>query len=69
MALESLSGGLDPLLWAKKPRSQTALDFVRRGAAGNTGLMEILQRNIADGICTDDGKLLRRWDGVQWVSV
>ena len=62
-------GELDPHLWAKKPRSQTALDFVRRGAAGNTDLMEILQINIADGICTDDGKLLRRWDGSQWVSV
>lgn len=69
MALESLSGGLDLLLWAKKPRSQTALDFMRMGAAGNADLMEILQRNIADGICTDDGKLLRRWDGSQWVSV
>lgn len=69
MALESLSGGLDPLLWAKKPRSQIALEFVRSGADGNTGLMEILQRNIVDGICTDDGKLLRRWDGLQWVSV
>ena len=69
MALESLSGGLDPLLWAKKPRSQTALDFMRMGAARNTALMEILQRNVADGICTDDGKLLRRWDGSQWVSV
>ena len=69
MSLESLSGCLDPLLWAKNPRSQTALDFMRRGAAGNTELMEILRRNIADGICTDDGNLLRRWDGLQWASV
>jgi len=26
-------------------------------------------QHIDDGICTDDGKLLRRWDGLQWVSV
>ena len=51
MALESLSGGLDPLLWAKKPRSQTALDFVRRGASGRRAATlcfpELL--NIAEG--------------------
>lgn len=69
MALESLSGGLDPLLWAKKPRSQTALDSVRRGSADNADLLAILQKHIADGICTEDGKLLRRWEGLQWVSV
>jgi hypothetical protein len=69
MVLESLSGGLDPLLWARNPRSQTALDSVRRGSAGNADLLAILQKHIADGICTEDGKLRRRWEGLQWVSV
>lgn len=70
MALESLSGGLDPLLWAKKPRSQTALDYVCRGAAeGNADLKSILEKLIADGVCTDKGRLLRRWDGIGWVQV
>jgi len=69
MALESLSGCLDPLAWARNPRSQTALDFVRLGSAGNTDLLKILEKHIADGICTEDGKLQRSWDGLQWVSV
>lgn len=69
MALESLYGDLDPLLWAKRPRSQTALDFVRRGSAGNTDLLDIIQKHVADGVCDENGKLLLRWDGVLWVSV
>lgn len=69
MALESISANLDPLLWARKPRSQTALDFVRRGASGNNELSAILQQHIADGVCTDSVDLLLRWEGCQWVSV
>ena len=69
MALDSLCVDLDPLLWAKRPRSQTALDFVRRGSAGNTDLLEILQKHIADGVCDENGKLLMKWDGLRWVSV
>lgn len=69
MALESISANLDPLLWARKPRSPTALDFVRRGASGNKELSAILQQHVADGVCTENGDLLLRWDGFQWVSV
>ena len=70
MALESLSGVLDPLLWAKRPKSQTALNFLRNGCdEGDARLQEIVRQHIADGVCTDDGQLLRRWDGLQWVSV
>jgi hypothetical protein len=61
---------LDPLLWAKRLESQTALNFLRKGCAeGDSRLQEIVRQHIDDGICTDDGKLLRRWDGLQWVSV
>lgn len=69
MALESLSECLDPLLWARNLRSQTALDYVRRGSADNADLLAILQKHIADGICTENGNLLLRWEGFQWISV
>lgn len=68
--LKPITENLDPLLWAKKPRSQTALDYVRRGAAeGNADLKAILEKLIVDGVCTDKGSLLRRWDGIGWVQV
>ena len=61
---------LDPLMWAKRIKSQTALDFLRKGCAeGDSRLQEILRQHIADVVCTEDGRLLLRWDGMQWVSV
>lgn len=63
--LKPITENLDPLLWAKKPRSQTALDYVRRGAAeGNADLKSILEKLVSDGVCTDKGRLLLRWDGI-----
>lgn len=68
MSLECASGGLDPLQWSRRPKSQTALDCARRGAAeGNAALQSILADLVERGICTQDGRLLQRWDGLAWV--
>ena len=69
MALESLSGGLDPLLWAKKPRSQTAINLLSDGAkAGDKRLADILAGHVRDGVCDANGTLLRVWSNGQWVA-
>lgn len=61
---------LDPLLWAKKPKSQTALNLLRTGAnEGDARLVEILSAHVRDGVCDESGKLLQRWDGLRWVSL
>ena len=61
---------LDPQMWARRIKSQTALYFLRKGCAeGDSRMQEIVRQHIADGICTEDGRLLRTWDGMQWVSV
>lgn len=69
MALNPLSDDLDPLLWAKKPRSQCALNLLRSGAVeGNKALAEILSGHVRRGVCNDQGKLLMRWRDGAWVS-
>ncbi len=61
---------LDPLLWAKKPKSQQALDLLAAAAKeGDTTLVGILARHVRDGVADDKGKLLARWDGLRWVSL
>lgn len=63
-------GGLDPLLWAKRPKSQQALDLLTAGAkGGDERLSAILEKHLADGVCNEAGKLLMRWDGVTWISL
>lgn len=61
---------LDPLLWAKKPKSQQALDLLTAGAKElDARLVEILTGHVRDGVCAESGNLLVRWDGMQWVSI
>lgn len=61
---------LDPLAWAKRIRSQTAMDFLMKGCSeGDSRLQEIFAGVVSDGVCTKQGKLLRRWDGIGWVQV
>jgi len=31
-------------------------------------LRAILEEHIANGICSEAGRLLKRWDGEQWVQ-
>ncbi len=68
--MKAAAGELDPLLWAKKPKSQQALDLLRVGAKEFvSGFPEILAGHLRDGVCNEAGKLLLRWDGLQWVSI
>lgn len=70
MALNPISEDLDPLLWAKRPRSQCALSLLRTGAAEGSGeLATILSSHVRDGVCDESGKLLMRWGGLRWVSL
>lgn len=60
---------LDPLLWAKKPRAQAAIDLLISGAKeGDSRLAEIHAKHRGDGVCDEGGRLLLRFDGVSWVS-
>lgn len=69
MALNPISEDLDPLLWAKRPRSQCALSLLRTGAAEGSGaLATIFAGHLRDEVCDEHGKLLLRWDGLRWVS-
>jgi hypothetical protein len=61
---------LDPLLWAKRPKSQSAMDLLIRGVkqGGDPRLAEIYSGHLSDGVCDESGNLLRRWDGLRWTS-
>ncbi len=65
-----LNDDLDPLGWAKRPKSAYALHAVIETAkVGDPRFMAILEKLVADGVCTEAGKLLLRWDGMQWMWV
>lgn len=67
MGIEAAFGDVDALKWAKRPRSQTALDLLTAGAKdGDSRLAEILAVHVRDGVCSESGKLLQRWDGLAW---
>ena len=57
----------DPLLWAKRPKSQKAMDAVIDGAKRNDSLRQILADLKAANICNEAGKLVKRYKGQgQW---
>lgn len=68
--MKAAAGELDPLLWAKKPKSQQALELMATGAKeGDARMAEILAGHVRDGLCTESGNLLVRWDGMRWISL
>lgn len=61
----------DGLLWAKRPKSQAALNAVfdaKKNHRRFPALASVFDQLVADGISTPDGMLLKRWDGCQWVG-
>ncbi|MCM8595136.1 hypothetical protein [Accumulibacter sp.] len=62
-----MAGPSDPLGWARQPRSQLALDSAFKLAERNRELRAIVKALVGQGISTADGKLLRQWDGTQWL--
>jgi hypothetical protein len=61
-----MQGPADPLEWAKHPRSPMAMERVVEGAKSNRHLREIFAAHVAAGVCDAEGRLLLRWDGLQW---
>lgn len=67
--LTGKSEDYDPLLWAKRPKSQKAMDAVIDGAKRNDSLRQILADLKAANICNEAGKPVKRYKGQgQWVT-
>lgn len=67
--LSGKAGDYDPLLWAKRPKSQKSMDAVIDGAKRSLALAVILTDLRSAGICNEAGKLLKRYKGQgQWVT-
>lgn len=61
----------DGLLWAKRPKSQVALNAIfdaKKNARRFPALAAIFEQLVSDGIATVEGKLLLKWDGVSFVK-
>ena len=54
-------GGMDPLLWAKRPQSQQAWGTDREGIKSRSALPRNRRSNIADGVCSADLQLEYVW--------
>lgn len=62
------SAGFDFLGWAKRPGSALAMrEIVKCAERKDDRFVAILAQLKADGVCDESGKLLKRWDGLQWV--
>lgn len=60
-------GGRDPLDWARRPRSLIAFAAVQKLAAdGDDRFAEIAEELKREGICSDDCRLMRCWNGLEW---
>lgn len=68
-AISGKADDFDPLLWAKKPKSQKAMDAVIDGAKRSDKLRQVLDELIQNGVVSTAGKLLKRYKGQgQWVA-
>jgi hypothetical protein len=61
-------GPADPRGWAKRPASGIALTAVFHAARSDRRFAAIRDKLIEDGIATEAGRLLFRWDGKEWVK-
>ena len=62
----------DGLLWAKRPKSQVALNAVydaKKHANRFPALASVFDSLVEKGIASETGKLLKRWHDGQWVRV
>ena len=61
----------DGLLWAKKPKSQIAMNMVadaKKHSNRFPALAKVFDQLVIDGVCDELGKLISRWDGLAWVK-
>lgn len=52
---------LDPLLWAKRPQSQQALDLIVKEALVDPRFREIVEMHVASGVCSDGLQIEYVW--------
>lgn len=52
---------LDPLLWAKRPQSQNAWDLIVKEAKVDSRFKAIVEKHVADGVCSADLNLEYVW--------
>lgn len=62
------TGASDPHGWAKFPRSAIAFERVKEEAMRNLAFQVIVKNLAKSGVCTAEGKLLKRWEVGQWVT-
>ena len=55
------NSGLDPLLWAKRPQSQQAWDAIVKEAKVDSRFKAIVEKHVADGVCSADLNLEYVW--------
>ena len=58
---------VDPLEWARHPKSDATLQHLRRHMKRDLRLAAIYAELVEINVCTAEGKLLCRWDGHKWV--
>lgn len=63
-----MKGPSDPLGWARKPASDLALKRVFEAGRQDRRFVDIKAKLIKDGIATESGKLLFRWQNNAWVK-
>ena len=55
------NSGLDPLLWARRPQSQQAWELIVKESKADPRFREIVEKHIADGVCSADLQLEYVW--------
>ena len=61
----------DGMLWAKRPKSQIAMNALydaKKNQGRFPALAAIFDQHVRDGIASEAGKILARWDGLAWVK-
>jgi len=57
---------LDPLEWARHPRSKQAMELLISGAADDARLARIFRQHVADGVCDEEGNMFKVWAAGRW---
>jgi hypothetical protein len=61
------SGGIDAH-WATHPRSEMHLSFIFDAAKNDARFKPCISKMVSDGICTEGGKLLRRYRDGEFIA-
>lgn len=67
-ALEATKKEKDTLAWVRLPKSQGAHSLAFEAAKTDFRLKRIILELVEQGVTTKEGKLLKKWDGYQWIK-